>query len=51
MKLRDERDIMDRVVKELECAHLLDREIQQLIGGASTFRSGSTLPRCGRIYV
>ena len=34
---RDERKIMDKIVKDLDLEHVLDREVQQLSGGEVRF--------------
>ena len=44
MEARDKRKIMDRVVKDLQLGHILDREVQQLSGGElQRFAVGCTL--------
>lgn len=49
---RDERKIMDRIVKELELEHVLDREIQQLSGGElQRFAVAVTLCREADVYM
>jgi ATP-binding cassette subfamily E protein 1 len=52
MEQRDERKIMDRVAKELELEHVLDREIQQLSGGElQRFAVAVTLMRDADVYM
>ena len=52
MEARDERKIMDRVVKALELEHTLDREVQQLSGGElQRFAVGCTLCRDADVYM
>jgi len=52
LRKRDDRKIMDRVVKELELEHVLDREIQQLSGGElQRFTIGATLCKNADVYM
>ena len=52
LKARDERKIMDRVIKDLDLAHVLDREVQQLSGGElQRFAVGATLCRDSDVYM
>uniref|UniRef100_A0A7S1BD08 ABC transporter domain-containing protein n=1 Tax=Corethron hystrix TaxID=216773 RepID=A0A7S1BD08_9STRA len=52
MKMRDERKIMDKVVKELELGNVLDREVTQLSGGElQRFAVGCTLCRDADVYM
>jgi len=52
MKARDERGIMDRIVKELDLTTVLDREVQQLSGGElQRFAAGCTLCRDADVYM
>jgi len=52
MEARDERKIMDRVVKDLELGKILDREVQQLSGGElQRFAIGCTLCRDADVYM
>lgn len=52
MELRDERKIMDRIVKEFELEHILDREIQHLSGGElQRFAVGLTICRDADVYL
>jgi len=52
MEARDERKIMDRIVKALELDKVLDREVQQLSGGElQRFAVGCTLCRDADVYM
>eukprot|EP00588_Corethron_pennatum_P014462 CAMPEP_0194278992 /NCGR_PEP_ID=MMETSP0169-20130528/12940_1 /TAXON_ID=218684 /ORGANISM="Corethron pennatum, Strain L29A3" /LENGTH=684 /DNA_ID=CAMNT_0039023327 /DNA_START=123 /DNA_END=2177 /DNA_ORIENTATION=+ len=52
MTVRDERKIMDKVVKGLELGNVLDREIQQLSGGElQRFAAGCTMCRDADVYM
>jgi len=52
MKARDERGIMDQIVKEFELTNVLDREVQHLSGGElQRFAVGCTLCRDADVYM
>lgn len=52
LRKRDERKVMDRVVKELDLEHVLDREVQQLSGGElQRFAIGATICRKADVYM
>jgi len=52
MVARDERKIMDKVVKDLDLEHVLDREVQQLSGGElQRFAAGCTICRDADVYM
>jgi len=52
MEARNERKIMDKVVKELDLGHILDREVQQLSGGElQRFATACTLCRDADVYM
>lgn len=52
LQARDERKIMDRLVKELDLGHILEREVQQLSGGElQRFAVAATLSRDADVYM